>query len=233
MVPHETDMLSWQGDWKYLPDFSNEMLVNAIKVLRNYRFDDRFGRYTPMATRSTSAHPVPSQIDWPIVGVAGATAGLFITCMILTAWVAGKQMRSMNLASSSRVAVPELPASQEMESVPPAAANDSNDKGGNDKLPAALSPARSDKSDQREAAWSGLVQSLLSALTKETKDQGAQESSAASSGRKEPTEPVCQASAVSVEFAKDPLEAALLAKQEHKLMFVLHVSGNFEESKFT
>ena len=36
-----------------------------------------------------------------------------------------------------------------------------------------------------------------------------------------------------VAFAKDPAEAAVLAKREHKLMFVLHVSGNFEESKFT
>jgi hypothetical protein len=34
-------------------------------------------------------------------------------------------------------------------------------------------------------------------------------------------------------FAKDPMEAAELAKREHKLMLVLHVSGNFEESKFT
>jgi hypothetical protein len=40
-------------------------------------------------------------------------------------------------------------------------------------------------------------------------------------------------STVSLEFAKDPTEAAHLAKQEHKLMFVLHISGNFEESKFT
>jgi hypothetical protein len=46
--------------------------------------------------------------------------------------------------------------------------------------------------------------------------------------QQEANEPCCQ-----VEFARDPAEAALLAKKERKLMFVLHVSGNFEESKFT
>ena len=43
----------------------------------------------------------------------------------------------------------------------------------------------------------------------------------------------CQSSDSVLEFARDPMEAARLAREEHKLMFVLHVSGNFEESKFT
>ena len=47
--------------------------------------------------------------------------------------------------------------------------------------------------------------------------------------KREPANEPCS----QVEFARDPTEAALLAKQERKLMFVLHVSGNFEESKFT
>jgi hypothetical protein len=51
--------------------------------------------------------------------------------------------------------------------------------------------------------------------------------------RKSQPEPACEISAVSVEFARDPMEAARQAREEHKLMFVLHVSGNFEESKFT
>jgi hypothetical protein len=29
------------------------------------------------------------------------------------------------------------------------------------------------------------------------------------------------------------MQAARLARDEHKLMLVLHISGNFEESKFT
>ena len=60
----------------------------------------------------------------------------------------------------------------------------------------------------------------------------AAESAPAAVAKSQP-ETECATSALSVEFAKDPTEAALLAKQEHKLMFVLHISGNFEESKFT
>jgi hypothetical protein len=37
----------------------------------------------------------------------------------------------------------------------------------------------------------------------------------------------------SVEFVRNPLEAARVAGQERKLTFILHVSGNFEEARFT
>jgi hypothetical protein len=36
----------------------------------------------------------------------------------------------------------------------------------------------------------------------------------------------------SIEFADTPSEAAKLAKKEGKLVFVLHVSGNFEDPRF-
>ena len=37
----------------------------------------------------------------------------------------------------------------------------------------------------------------------------------------------------SVDFVDSPKEAAALAKQEEKLVFILHVSGNFEDPRFT
>jgi len=36
-----------------------------------------------------------------------------------------------------------------------------------------------------------------------------------------------------VEFVDSPKEAAALAKQEEKLVFILHVSGLFEDPRFT
>lgn len=36
-----------------------------------------------------------------------------------------------------------------------------------------------------------------------------------------------------VKFVKDPEEASKLARQDKKLVFLLHVSGNFEDAKFT
>lgn len=37
----------------------------------------------------------------------------------------------------------------------------------------------------------------------------------------------------SIEFVDTPKEAATLAKKEQKLVFVLHVSGHFEDPRFT
>ena len=45
--------------------------------------------------------------------------------------------------------------------------------------------------------------------------------------------PVCSAHGTKVDFVDTPKEAAALAKKEQKLVFVLHVSGNFEDPRFT
>jgi hypothetical protein len=37
----------------------------------------------------------------------------------------------------------------------------------------------------------------------------------------------------SIDFVDTPKEAATLAKAEQKLVFVLHVSGHFEDPRFT
>ena len=43
----------------------------------------------------------------------------------------------------------------------------------------------------------------------------------------------CATFGTSVEFVSTPSEAAEIAKKEQKLVFVLHVSGNFEDPRFT
>ena len=46
-------------------------------------------------------------------------------------------------------------------------------------------------------------------------------------------ESTCGSFGTSVEFLSTPSEAARKAKKEEKLVFVLHVSGHFEDPKFT
>ena len=46
-------------------------------------------------------------------------------------------------------------------------------------------------------------------------------------------EGVCKTFGTHVEFVSTPSEAARQAKKEEKLVFVLHVSGNFENPRFT
>jgi len=43
----------------------------------------------------------------------------------------------------------------------------------------------------------------------------------------------CSGYGTSVQFFKTPSEAATQAKKDQKLVFVLHVSGNFENADFT
>ena len=45
--------------------------------------------------------------------------------------------------------------------------------------------------------------------------------------------PSCSGHGTTVEFFDSPREAAALAKKEEKLVFILHVSGHFEDPRFT
>ncbi|MSR30844.1 MAG: hypothetical protein EXR99_04985 [Gemmataceae bacterium] len=43
----------------------------------------------------------------------------------------------------------------------------------------------------------------------------------------------CSGHGTTINFYDTPKEAAKVAKKEEKLVFVLHVSGNFEDPRFT
>lgn len=45
--------------------------------------------------------------------------------------------------------------------------------------------------------------------------------------------PTCGRHGTSVDFLDSPSEAARKARKEQKLVFVLHVSGHFEDPRFT
>jgi len=49
----------------------------------------------------------------------------------------------------------------------------------------------------------------------------------------EPAEKSCGSFGTQIDFLESPTEAAKQAKKEGKLVFVLHVSGNFEDPNFT
>jgi hypothetical protein len=55
----------------------------------------------------------------------------------------------------------------------------------------------------------------------------------APAGANDKAEGVCKTFGTKVEFVSTPSEAARLAKKEQKLVFVLHVSGKFEDPRFT
>jgi hypothetical protein len=49
----------------------------------------------------------------------------------------------------------------------------------------------------------------------------------------QPAEGTCGSYGTAIEFLDSPKEAAVQAKKENELVFVLHVSGNFEDPRFT
>jgi hypothetical protein len=57
-------------------------------------------------------------------------------------------------------------------------------------------------------------------------------SARAADGQKDKAE-TCGSFGTSVQFEESPKLAAAKAKKEQKLVFVLHVSGNFEDPRFT
>jgi hypothetical protein len=50
---------------------------------------------------------------------------------------------------------------------------------------------------------------------------------------KDKAEGTCGSHGTRVDFVDTPSQAAKIAKKEEKLVFVLHVSGNFEDPRFT
>jgi hypothetical protein len=50
---------------------------------------------------------------------------------------------------------------------------------------------------------------------------------------KDKTEATCGSHGTRIDFVDTPSQAAKIAKKEEKLVFVLHVSGNFEDPRFT
>jgi len=56
---------------------------------------------------------------------------------------------------------------------------------------------------------------------------------AGSKGTKPAGEPTCGEYGTSVQFEKTPTDAARKAAKEEKLVVVLHVSGDFENTDFT
>jgi cell division septation protein DedD len=45
--------------------------------------------------------------------------------------------------------------------------------------------------------------------------------------------PACETFGTRLQFVSNPTDAARLARQDNKLLFILHISGNFEDDKFT
>jgi hypothetical protein len=84
------------------------------------------------------------------------------------------------------------------------------------------------------AAWGGLAAALASDLTGKPVSAANDEPAAQSAQAAPPkTDEDCGSHGTAVDFVANPKEAAALAAKQQKLVFVLHVSGHFEDPQFT
>ncbi len=199
-----------------------------------------------MAIPSKDTRGKAAQIDWPVIGMAAAMAWLFVICLTLTAWVAGRGI-SLPRSAWERVSgrsggeyanesdALNAGARRSVEAVHSHAERGNEGLSPAQQVPFAVYP----ETDIAREASSGSAaeqkaQSDPTGRRPSVPGARSQPGSAAIlAARSAGKMPALPEACSQLEFARDPTEAALLAKQERKLMFVLHVSGNFEESKFT
>jgi hypothetical protein len=180
-----------------------------------------------------------SQIDWPMVGLAGAMAIVLVLSTTLMTWVASRSVRSQASGFRIGVAGPSGGATQSVADVRSHGERGNeemkNAERGEEGLVERQQVASYPESDEQmfgsgTARSAGYASVPASPSRPESKGQAENDVQPARAGS---CEQGGSEKSIQVAFAKDPIEAAELAKKEHKLMLVLHVSGNFEESKFT
>jgi hypothetical protein len=154
----------------------------------------------------------PSIIHWPVVAAAGAAGLLFMAGLTVAAWRGSHAGRARETATTpAAVAAVQAPTPPPSEEPPPA-----------DPQPPAASPAEEENELPPTTAGPSLaeVDSLQADPAPAT-----------------PPVPRCapatETHGTRVDFVALPAEASRLAVQEDKLLFVLHLSGNFEDPQFT
>src|SRR5260370_25440059 len=178
---------------------------------------------TKIPTRRVSED---TRIDWRMVGVAGVMAMLFVGGSVLAAWAAARPR------SSSKGAMALSSPSREGAGLGAVAnAMDSKDRSTNGTDSLASTKANRDGIDSLTAS-SDQSQPIAIYPEADNRVTAPAPVPGIEAERKTSPEPDCE-TAPAVVFTRDPMQAARRAREEHKLLMGLHVSGNFEESKFT
>jgi hypothetical protein len=167
-----------------------------------------------VAHPTAAPHSRPRLIYWPAVALAAVPAALF--AVGLTACVARLPARGAKPIEVARVTLPDAtpddPPAPPTPPAPPAA----------DPAPppAPPTPAPTPAADQPAEAPAAPAPSIFDASPVVDLTPAAPPKT-------------CETFGTSVEFAASPAEAAKTAKRDDKLLFLMHISGNFEDDAFT
>lgn len=205
----------------FLAHASGRCADSRTKLARSENEGTHAARATPARSAKES---VASRIDWRIIGMAGVMAGLFVVGSVVAVWAANRtmSMSKWHLASSS-------PSPEGLAAV----AKTLHENNGSLVSSANATTAKSNREEMDSlSVASGPSQPAATYPEEDTRATAPAPESPLAVERPSQPESDCE-TAPAIKFARDPMQATRLAREDHKLLFVLHVSGNFEESKFT
>jgi cell division protein FtsN len=205
-----------RGPWSPVGYRVVEIADEQVPVTRNRLPDVRLPR----------ASPPRRALPLVLFGIVAA-AGLFIVALVIAVTVASLGSRAPVLHSpSDQLAHKSAKASRPQQPV----------ENANAPARAAMQPAQAQPEALAPAGPVALV-SLLQQVVPPAEAQdlaeglGLPANNGCRAGR--PADAERETFGTAVAFARNPRQAARLAAAEGKLTFLLHVSGNFEEARFT
>jgi hypothetical protein len=155
----------------------------------------------------------PPIIHWPTVAAAGGVAAFLMLCLV--ALIAGRMQNERDRVTRQIPAAMLEPPAVEAPNAAPSEVV---------QAPVGPAPEALPVSFQKPAASPPLPEGMEEAVL-----DGLPASERPVAGR----EPRGELHGTAVAFARSPAEAARQALDERKLLFTLHLSGNFEEPGFT
>jgi hypothetical protein len=156
----------------------------------------------------------PAFLNWPLVAGASAFTLLVLTGLGLAAWTILQSPDKKDAKVAAKAPRTKLPNNAIQPAAPPAPSAPVED-------PAGVSAEEAQPQVAIVAAPSVPTAPAALPAAPETFLETPRE------------EAVCQSYGTSVKFLANPADAARQAARDQKLQFVLHISGNFEDSKFT
>jgi hypothetical protein len=168
----------------------------------------------------TSKPARPSFINWKLVGTAGSVASVCLMMMVLSALAARS---GSEVAAAQPIVIKQTPIAVEQPTAPPKPEPVVDLAAPKQFLPEARIIEQLDKEYAVKAAK---LDAALALLEKKNEPPAKAEKCAECEKAK-------GSYGTAIEFVSNPIEAAEQALAQKKLMLVLTISGNFEDSKFT
>jgi hypothetical protein len=181
-------------------------------------------RVKPPAHSAPPGAPRPSLIHWPAVGAAGAVALALVAVVVV--WVATHPGKAHRPAATEQIAAAAPGEPVPFRATRPVLASDAEVEVTQDVFVGPIDRAVVEAANRPAAKVADPPPAPASPPAPPEKAPPAAPAAA-------PARAAGETYGTSVLFLNNPTEAAEQARREKKLLLVLHVSGNFEDSCFT